>query len=86
MKSNKSSGSGYYSTKVGSNVISSIGSSGSGVAFNKSSWYGAWSTSYVDITPNLTETTVSEGEAITIVIGATANSLYCQSISITYTN
>ena len=86
MKSNSSSGAGYLSVKAGDQSLGSIGSSSSGVKFNDALWNGAWSTSYVDVTPKLTNTayTVQSGENLVIVIGATANSLYCQSFTIEY--
>lgn len=86
MKSNSSSGAGYLSVKAGTETLASIGSSNSGVNFNKASWHGAWSTSYVDVTPTLSNDayTVQNGENIVIVIGATTNSLYCQSFTIEY--
>ena len=86
MKSNSSSGAGYLSVKAGDTSLGSIGSSNSGVAFNNTSWNGSWSKDYVDVTPTLsnTEYTVQNGENIVIVIGATANSLYCQSFTIEY--
>ena len=86
MKSNSSKGAGYLSVKAGSESLGSIGSSSSGVKFNDALWNGAWSTSYVDVTPKLTNTayTVQSGENLVIVIGATANSLYCQSFTIEY--
>ena len=86
MKSNKSSGEGYLSVKAGSTTLSSIGSSGSGVAFNNAAWHGGWSQSYVDVKPTLSNNayTVKDGENIVIVIGATDNSLYCQSFTIEY--
>lgn len=86
MKSNSSKGAGYLSVKAGTETLASIGSSSSGVKFNDASWNGAWSTSYVDVIPTLSNTayTVQNGENIVIVIGATANSLYCQSFTIEY--
>ena len=86
MKSNSKSGAGYLSIKAGSESLGSIGSSSSGVSFNNASWNEAWSTSYVDVKPTLSNTayTVQTGEDIVIVIGATANSLYCQSFTIEY--
>ena len=80
MKSNKSGGSGYFSAKVGDTPISSIATS----QFKSNNWYGSWSQEYVDITPTITETEVKQGENIVIKIAATANSLYCQSFTITY--
>lgn len=86
MRSNSSGGAGYLSVKAGDTTLGSIGSSSSGVKFNTASWYGKWSTSYVDVTPTLSNDayTVKDGENIVIVIGATANSLYCQSFTIEY--
>lgn len=86
MKSNSSGGAGYLSVKAGDTTLGSIGSSSSGDKFNTASWNGAWSTSYVDVNPTLSNTayTVQNGENIVIVIGATANSLYCQSFTIEY--
>ena len=86
MKSNSGKGAGYLSVKAGSTTLGSIGSSSSGVKFNTASWYGDWSTSYVDVKPTLSNTayTVQNGENLVIVIGATANSLYCQSFTIEY--
>lgn len=87
MKSNKSSGAGYYEAKAGETILSSIGSASSGINFNNSLWHGSWSTSYVDVVPTMTNDSyiVQGGEDVTIVIGATANSLYCQSFTLTYT-
>ena len=86
MKSNSKSGAGYLSVKAGTTELSSIGSSGSGVDFNNASWHGRWSQSYVDVKPTLSNNayTVKDGENIVIVIGATDNSLYCQSFTIEY--
>lgn len=86
MKSNSSKGAGYLSVKVGDTTLGSIGSSSSGVKFNTASWYGNWSTSYVDVKPTLSNNayTIQNGEDLVIVIGATANSLYCQSFTIEY--
>ena len=86
MKSNSSKGAGYLSVKAGSESLGSIGSSSSGVNFKDALWYGDWSTSYVDVKPTLSNTayTVQSGENIVIVIGATTNSLYCESFTIEY--
>ena len=86
MKSNKSSGSGYYSVKVGDKTISSLSSSSSGVAFNTKSFNGEWAQDYVDLFPIVTPATVGSGEDVVITIGATANSLYCRSFTIQYQN
>ena len=84
MKSNTSNGAGYMSMTAGSNTLASIGSSSNGINFNNASWYGAWSTSYVDITVPVTATTVGNSESVVITIGATVNSLYCESFEISY--
>ena len=82
MKSNTSSGAGTFSMVAGSTTLSSI----SDAKFNTSFWYGAWSTSYVNITPTMTNNnyTIGSGENVVITIAATANSLYCQYITVTY--
>ena len=80
MKSNSGSGSGNlsYSTDNGSNYTDII----STAAFNNSSWYGSWSTSYVDISKDVNIVPTSSN--LKIKIAATVNSLYCQSFTITY--
>ena len=82
MKSNKSGGAGSFTAVAGSTTISSISKS----TFNNSNWNGAWSTSYVDVTPTMTNNTyvIGVGEKVVLTIAATANSLYCQSFTITY--
>ena len=80
MKSNSKGGAGSLSVMSGETVISSIDNS----AFNESSWYSAWSTAYVNITPSVTPTVVGADESVVITLAATANSLYCQSITIDY--
>lgn len=86
MKSNKSSGAGYLSVKAGTTTLASIGSTSSGVNFNNSAWYGKWSTSYVNVTPTMSNKAyaIQNNENVVILIGATANSLYCQSFTLTY--
>lgn len=86
MKSNASKGAGYLDVKAGSTVLSSIGSSSSGIKFNDELWHGSWTTSFVDVTPTMTNDSylIQDGEDVTIVIGATANSLYCQSFTLNY--
>ncbi len=80
MKSNSSSGSGNlsYSTDNGSTYTDII----STAAFSNSSWHGSWSTSYVDVSKDVT--IIPTSSALKIKIAATANSLYCQSFKITY--
>ncbi|MBQ8364257.1 MAG: chitobiase/beta-hexosaminidase C-terminal domain-containing protein [Bacteroidaceae bacterium] len=82
MRSNSSKGAGSYSMVVGETTISSIADA----KFNNANWYGAWSTSYVDVTPAMTNSdyTIANGEDVVITIEASANSLYCQSFTIEY--
>lgn len=85
MRSNGSSGKGslYYSTDGGTTKTYVIGSSSSGVKFNSSDWYGAWSTSYVDVSIDISFLTEN---AKNVVFGITSyeNSIYCASYTITY--
>ena len=83
MKSNKSSGAGNFSMVAGTTTLSSISSN---AAFNTSSWYDNWSTSYVNVTPTMSNSNyvIQSGQNVVITIAATANSLYCQSFTITY--
>lgn len=84
MKSNSSNGAGGFTMTAGSTTLSQIAN---GTKFNQSAWYGAWSTSYVDVTPTMSNTTyvIQSGENIVITINASTNSLYCQSFTLTYT-
>jgi uncharacterized repeat protein (TIGR02543 family) len=82
MKSNSSGGAGNLSVVNGANTIASIETA----AFNTTNWHGSWSSSYVDVTPSVTETTVDADNNVVITIAATANSLYCQSFTIAYTD
>lgn len=79
MKSNKSSGSGSLAGSAGS-TFAKIDDA----AFNTSSWHGDWSTSYVDVTPTVTPTAVTGSNKVMITISASANSLYCESFTLTY--
>lgn len=80
VKSNSSKGAGSLSLVTGSTTIAQIASS----AFNTSNWNGSWSTSYVDKTLTVTRTTIAENGTITLTIEATVNSLYFQSLTLTY--
>lgn len=86
MKSNSSSGAGYLDVKAGTKQLAAIGSSKSGVSFSNAAWHGSYSTSYVNVKVSLSDDTyiIQKGEDVVIVIGATANSLYCQSFTLTY--
>ncbi|MCI6329653.1 MAG: endonuclease, partial [Erysipelotrichaceae bacterium] len=83
MKSNKSSGSGSFTAKAGTTTIASIVDS----MFSDANWNGAWSTSYVDITPTMSNASYSiqSGENVTLTITASAKSLYIESYTIAYT-
>ena len=82
MKSNKNSGAGYMTFKVGSTTISSIGTS-SGLAFNNSDWYGSYSQTYVPIRPTVTATEVNN-QNLVLSINCTSNSLYFGSLTVDY--
>ena len=84
MKSNTSKGSGYLDVKAGKTQLATIGSETSGVPFKNEAWHGSYTTSWVDVNVTLTPYTVQAGENIAIIIGATVNSLYCQSFTLTY--
>ena len=83
MKSNGKSGSGTFSAKVGNETLAEISSS---TTF--SNWFDnkAYSTSYKDVTAEMKNSnyTIGTGETLTIVIAATANSLYIQSYTLSY--
>ena len=82
MKSNASKGAGSLSVTAGETEIAGI----SNAAFNTASWYGAWSTSYVDINVSLDNDPyeIQADEKVVFVIAATQNSLYCQSYTLIY--
>ncbi len=82
MKSNSSKGGGSLSVVAGTTTIASIADS----KFNTSNWYGAWSTSYVDVNVTMTDNSyeIQEDEDVVITITASENSLYCQSFTLTY--
>lgn len=83
MKSNKKEGSGTFSLTAGMAELASINSS---TTFNK--WYDSngYSTSYKDVNVTMTNDsyTIGNGEKVVLIIAATANSLYCQSVTIVY--
>lgn len=82
MKSNAKAGAGSLSVQAGSTTLCSI----SNANFNNSSWYGAYSSSYVSITPTMTDADyeIQENENVVFSIACTTNSLYCESYTITY--
>ena len=82
MKSNASAGTGTFSMKAGSTTLASISSA---TAFNK--WFDntSYGSSYRDVHVTLTNSDyVVADENVVIVIAATVNSLYCQSVEVTY--
>ncbi|MBR0033813.1 MAG: endonuclease [Bacilli bacterium] len=89
-KSNQSKGKAEMTFTTDGNTIASISDS----TFNSSSWYGDWSTSYVDIVfpstnHDLTEQTVGDGKTLVLTVrnngtSNTTNSVYIESISVTY--
>lgn len=81
MKSNSSKGGGSLSMKAGTTTLAEIAD----CTFNNANWNGEYSTSYVNVTPTVTEYTVKDNEVVTITIAASTNSLYCQSFTIEYT-
>lgn len=94
MRSNKDAGSGYIEIKVGNDAkYKEIGKSINGINItNKkvstfNDWYGSYhydAANYASIVPVISSTTVGKGENLIITIGATVNSLYCQSVTIDY--
>ncbi len=83
MRSNKSGGAGRLFYKIGNGDNQYIiGSNSTGINFNNDSWHGSWSTTYVDVTKNVNIEVDKATFALTIA--ATANSLYCDKITITY--
>lgn len=81
MHSNKSAGAGELQMTIGQTVVWSI----SDAAFNAPSWAGAYSSDWVDITHDLNNTKVPKNSPVTLHIRASQNSLYLQSVELTYT-
>lgn len=83
MKSNSKTGAGTFSLKAGTTELAAIKNS---TTFNK--WYNntSYSTSYKDVTVSLTNDsyTIKANEDVVIVIKASVNSLFCQSVTIEY--
>ena len=83
MKSNSKTGAGTFSLKAGTTELAAIKTAKD---FNQ--WYDntAFSTSYKDVTVSLTNDTytIKANEDVVIVIKASENSLYCQSVTIEY--
>ena len=83
MHSNKSAGTGKFSLVAGTTTLAEIASN---TGFNQSAWYGSWTQDYVTVTPTMTKTdyVIQNGEDVVLTISASANSLFCESITITY--
>ena len=83
MKSNASKGAGTFSLKAGSTTLAEISSI---TNFNK--WFDntAFTNSFKDVTVTLSNNNyqIATGESVVLVISCTTNSLYCQSVTITY--
>lgn len=83
MHSNSKKGAGTFSLKAGTTELAAIKTAKN---FNK--WYDntAFATSYKDVTVSLTNDTytIKANEDVVIVIKASVNSLYCQSVTIEY--
>ncbi len=78
--SNKSSGSGNLSLTSGSTTIASIATA----QFNSDTWNGSWSQDFVEKELTVSQTTVGANDNIVLVIAATANSLFFESLTLTY--
>lgn len=83
MHSNASSGSGKlsYSTDGGSTWTYLAGSAGAGATFSNAAWNGSYTTSWVDISKNVSLSNVTQ---LKVRIEVTNKSLYCRTFSITY--
>ena len=80
VKSNASSGAGSLSLVTGTDSIASIADSG----FNTANWNGSYSSSYVDKELTITERTIGSGKSIILTISASANSLFFESLTLSY--
>ncbi len=83
MKSNSKAGAGTFSLTAGEISLAAISSA---TTFDK--WFDntVYTQSYKNVTVELTNDSyqIQSGEKVVLVISATTNSLYCQSITITY--
>ena len=80
VKSNSKGGGGSLSLASDGITIASISDS----KFNTDTWNGSWSTTYVSKALSVTPTTIGSGKTIVLTIAATANSLYFESLTLTY--
>ena len=78
MKSNGKSGAGKLDVTCGDAIIAAIADA----KFSSPTWNGAFSTTYVNIVPSVTPTVVDDD--VVILITGSENSLYCQSVAVTY--
>lgn len=79
MRSNTSTGSGNFIYKIDNGADNTIIATN---PFNNAAWNGAWSTTYTNVTKSVN---IVCGTTSTVLkIAATANSLYCESYSLTY--
>ena len=78
--SNSSGGKGSLSLVSGSDSIASISDSN----FNTSNWNGSYTSSWVTKNLTVTQTTVGDSKNVVLTISATANSLYFQSLTLSY--
>lgn len=83
-RSNSGSGAGYLLLSSNSVNIAAIGSDSDSKTFNDEAWYGSWSTSYVNIDLDVTETTIVTDNNVIFEIYTTANSLYFGSLTLQY--
>lgn len=81
MKSNTSSGAGWLRLTIGDEMVWEI----EDAPFSSAEWAGTYSTDWVDISHALSGRTIMADEEIQLRIGASANSLYLESIAIEYT-
>lgn len=81
MRSNGTAGAGTLSVVAGSTSIASVSPTAN---FSSSSWYGAYSSTYVDVTKTPTAYTIGASQNVVITIAATTNSLYIQKYTIVY--
>ena len=83
MHSNTSAGKGTFSLVAGETILAEIKTA---TTFNK--WYDSngYSKSYKDVNVTMTNDsyTIGNGEKVVLIIAATTNSLYCQSVTIVY--
>ena len=80
MRSNQSSGAGSLTLNIGEQTVLSI----QDASFSSDQWYGQYSSNYVDITRTLEHAFVSAGQVLTLELTASENSLYLESVSLSF--